>query len=86
RKTRKNYSKDTTRVLMDWYLLHDGETPDSNNKERLASLTNKTPAQISTWFQNARRRHSDKLQQFKSLVASHPTVVYDYASFVAYEP
>ncbi|KAL0089151.1 hypothetical protein F4703DRAFT_1839668 [Phycomyces blakesleeanus] len=86
RKTRKNYSKDTTRVLMDWYLLHDGETPDSNNKERLASLTNKTPAQISTWFQNARRRHSDKLQQFKFLVASHPTVVYDYASFVAYEP
>ncbi|KAI9023652.1 hypothetical protein CLU79DRAFT_747531 [Phycomyces nitens] len=85
RKTRKNYSRDTTRVLMDWYLLHDGETPDANNKERLANLTNKTPAQISTWFQNARRRHNDKLQQFKSLASSHPSLVYDYASFIAYD-
>ncbi|KAI7867491.1 hypothetical protein BDF14DRAFT_1801557 [Spinellus fusiger] len=46
-RSRKNYSVDTTRMLMNWYLLNNGETPDNENRDRLASSTQKTPAQIS---------------------------------------
>ena len=30
---------------MDWYLRHDGKTPEPKHKEELAKKTNKSPVQ-----------------------------------------
>ncbi|KAI8368140.1 uncharacterized protein BYT42DRAFT_617689 [Radiomyces spectabilis] len=84
RKTRKNYSRDTTTVLMDWYLTHDGRTPDPENKVRLAGRTKLSSVQISTWFQNARRRQQKKLEEFTKLNGKHPNEVYDYHSYMKF--
>ncbi|CAO3678888.1 unnamed protein product [Umbelopsis vinacea] len=84
KKTRKNYSKDITRVLMNWYLTNNGLLPDQETKSRLAGLTNKTPIQISTWYQNARRRHHLKLKRFQGLHAQNPGLVFDYESLMSY--
>jgi hypothetical protein len=45
KKTRKNYSKDITRILMNWYLTNNGLLPDQETKTTLAGLTNKTSIQ-----------------------------------------
>jgi hypothetical protein len=45
KKTRKNYTKDITRILMNWYFTNNGLLPDQETKARLAGLTNKTPVQ-----------------------------------------
>ncbi|KAI8575798.1 hypothetical protein K450DRAFT_135608 [Umbelopsis ramanniana AG] len=84
KKTRKNYSKDITRVLMNWYLTNNGLLPDQETKTTLAGLTNKTSIQISTWYQNARRRHHLKLRRFQTLHAQNPNVVFDYESLMSY--
>ncbi|GAB5587104.1 hypothetical protein Unana1_02004 [Umbelopsis nana] len=84
KKSRKNYSKDITRTLMNWYLTNNGLLPDQDTKARLAGLTNKTPIQISTWYQNARRRHHLKLKRFQSLSAQNPDLVHDYESLMSY--
>lgn len=84
KKTRKNYTKDITRILMNWYLTNNGLLPDQETKTRLAGLTNKTPVQISTWYQNARRRHHLKLKRYQTLHAQNSDVVYDYESLMTY--
>ncbi|KAI9484968.1 hypothetical protein BDB00DRAFT_878226 [Zychaea mexicana] len=84
KKTRQNYSRETTRVLMNWYLLHGGKTPEPEHKELLAEEAKKSHVQISTWFQNARRRHHSKLVQFQKLSQAHPDQVYDYDSLLAF--
>ncbi|RUP45801.1 hypothetical protein BC936DRAFT_147717 [Jimgerdemannia flammicorona] len=84
RKTRENYDRKTTKVLMDWFLLHDGVSPNQKAKDELSKATGKTPAQIATWYQNARRRYQQKLQRFRQLNSHHPSMVYDYESFDAY--
>lgn len=45
KKTRKNYSRETTSVLMNWYLQHDGKTPEPSYKAILAEQANKTLVQ-----------------------------------------
>lgn len=45
KKTRKNYSRETTNVLMNWYLQHGGKTPEPNHKAMLAEQANKTLVQ-----------------------------------------
>ncbi|KAI9261653.1 hypothetical protein BDA99DRAFT_512018 [Phascolomyces articulosus] len=84
KKTRKNYSRETTRILMNWYLKHGGKTPEPKHKDELAKKANKSHVQISTWFQNARRRHHPKLVQYQKLTKEYPNQVYDYDSFVAF--
>ncbi|KAI8141647.1 hypothetical protein BJV82DRAFT_618565 [Fennellomyces sp. T-0311] len=84
KKTRKNYSRETTRVLMNWYLTHGGKTPEPEHKEILAKQANKSHVQISTWFQNARRRHHPKLIQYQKLHKEYPDEVYDYDSLIAF--
>ncbi|KAI7877916.1 hypothetical protein K492DRAFT_238871 [Lichtheimia hyalospora FSU 10163] len=84
KKTRKNYSRETTSVLMNWYLQHGGKTPEPGNKAMLAEQANKTLVQVSTWFQNARRRHQSKLEHYQHLNKAYPNKVYDYASFLAF--
>ncbi|KAI9281383.1 hypothetical protein BC943DRAFT_362963 [Umbelopsis sp. AD052] len=84
KKTRKNYSKDITRILMNWYLTNNGLLPDQETKTTLAGLTNKTSIQISTWYQNARRRHHLKLRRYQTLHAQNPNVVFDYESLMSY--
>lgn len=44
-KTRKNYDKETTRVLMDWFLLRGGKSPEHEDKTSLAHQTQKTLTQ-----------------------------------------
>lgn len=39
---------------------------------------------VSTWFQNARRRHQGKLEHYQRLNKAYPDKVYDYASFLAF--
>lgn len=84
KKTRKNYAKDITRILMNWYLTNNGLLPDQETKTRLAGLTDKTPVQISTWYQNARRRHHLKLKRYQTLHAQNSDVVFDYESLMTY--
>lgn len=45
RKTRENYDRKTTKVLMDWFLIHDGVSPNQKAKDELSKATGKTPAQ-----------------------------------------
>ncbi|RUS14116.1 hypothetical protein BC937DRAFT_94326 [Endogone sp. FLAS-F59071] len=84
RKTRENYDRKTTKVLMDWFLIHDGVSPNQKAKDELSKATGKTPAQIATWYQNARRRYQQKLQRFRQLHTHNPAAVYDFESFDAY--
>ncbi|KAG0173023.1 hypothetical protein DFQ28_010316 [Apophysomyces sp. BC1034] len=84
RKTRKNYKPEQTKILMTFYLTHDGNTPDVKSKAYLAKETGLSVGQISTWFQNARRRQKDKLQKFKELSENYPEDVYDYNSFTRF--
>jgi hypothetical protein len=108
KKTRKNYSKDITRILMNWYLTNNGLLPDQETKTTLAGLTNKSSIQskyltvhfgvlpfhepninpfrrtVSTWYQNARRRHHLKLRRFQTLHAQNPSAVFDYESLMSY--
>ncbi|KAG2177113.1 hypothetical protein INT43_007769 [Umbelopsis isabellina] len=77
-------SSHITRILMNWYLTNNGLLPDQETKTRLAGLTNKTPVQISTWYQNARRRHHLKLKRYQTLHAQNSDVVYDYESLMTY--
>ncbi|KAF7723344.1 hypothetical protein EC973_002092 [Apophysomyces ossiformis] len=84
RKTRKNYKPEQTKILMTFYLTHDGNTPDVKSKAYLAKETSLSVGQISTWFQNARRRQKDKLQKFKELSETYPEDVYDYNSFTRF--
>ncbi|KAI7856271.1 hypothetical protein BDC45DRAFT_503520, partial [Circinella umbellata] len=81
RKTRKNYSRETTRILMDWYLRYGGKTPEPKHKEELAKKANKSHVQISTWFQNARRRHHSKLILYQKLNKEYPDEVYDFDTY-----
>lgn len=46
-KTRKNYDKETTRLLMDWFLLHAGKSPEHDDKAKLALQTHKSLTQGS---------------------------------------
>lgn len=50
KKTRKNYSRETTRILMDWYLQRGGKTPDPEHKEKLAKQANKSLVQSKAFF------------------------------------
>ncbi|KAI9275248.1 hypothetical protein EDC94DRAFT_592517 [Helicostylum pulchrum] len=84
KKSRKNYGPDVVNVLMDWYLDNDGSTPSNKEKQVLAERTGKSSTQISTWFQNAKRRYQDKLNLYQSLSSKHPKTVYDTRSLKAY--
>lgn len=84
KKSRKNYNTDTINVLMDWYLENEGKPPTAESKQYLADLTGKTDIQITTWFQNARRRYQKKLENFQALNSKYPTLVYDYQSLKTY--
>ncbi|CAO3619718.1 unnamed protein product [Mucor hiemalis] len=84
RKSRKNYNSDTINILMDWYLENDGKPPTAESKQNLSDLTRKTDIQITTWFQNARRRYQNKLEIYQVLNTKYPALVYDYQSLKAY--
>ncbi|KAI9312658.1 hypothetical protein BX666DRAFT_806866 [Dichotomocladium elegans] len=58
---------------MNWYLQHGGKSPEPIHKEILAKQANKSLVQVSTWFQNARRRHHHKLIQYQRLSKQFPT-------------
>ncbi|OZJ03184.1 hypothetical protein BZG36_03328 [Bifiguratus adelaidae] len=84
KKTRENYNKKITSILMNWYFMHNGSSPDPKTKEELASQTGLTSAKVATWYQNARRRYQDKLEHFTTLRKRIPDIVYDHESYEAY--
>ncbi|KAI8641924.1 hypothetical protein BD408DRAFT_417344 [Parasitella parasitica] len=84
RKTRKNYNSNTTNILMNWFFQHNGKAPSNEIKKELAKKTDKSAIQISTWFQNARRRHMQTLRRYQLLSEKNPGLVYDNQSFKAY--
>ncbi|KAI8993463.1 hypothetical protein BDB01DRAFT_847341 [Pilobolus umbonatus] len=84
KKTRQNYETKAINLLMSWYLSNGGNTPNRDAKNNLAKETGKNCIQISTWFQNARRRYSKKLEQFSLYSSLYPNQVYDYPSLIKY--
>ncbi|KAG1171273.1 hypothetical protein G6F70_001068 [Rhizopus microsporus] len=84
KRTRKNYDKTVINILMSWYLEHDGKIPDSSAKDDLCKQTGKSIVQISTWFQNARRRYAGKLEAYRLYSIKHPDIVYDSESLDAF--
>ncbi|KAI9364339.1 hypothetical protein BD770DRAFT_469493 [Pilaira anomala] len=84
KKSRKNYKSDVILILMDWYLKHNGKIPNSKDRQALSKETGKSMAQISTWFQNAKRRYKEKLELYQSLSSKYPKIVYDTRSLRKY--
>ncbi|KAJ6230698.1 homeobox protein transcription factor [Anaeramoeba flamelloides] len=63
---RKNYPKNTRRVLNKWFFDHlEKPFPTKEEKQELSLKTSLTIKQISTWFTNARRR---KLKQMREKI------------------
>ncbi|KAK1756256.1 hypothetical protein QBC47DRAFT_183511 [Echria macrotheca] len=57
RKRRGNLPKETTAILSAWFKSHlNHPYPQEAEKQEFARITGLTPAQISNWFINARRR------------------------------
>ncbi|KAG1221919.1 hypothetical protein G6F67_009718 [Rhizopus microsporus] len=69
---------------MSWYLEHDGKIPDSSAKADLGKATGKSLVQISTWFQNARRRYARKLEDYRLYSKKYPDSVYDSETLEAF--
>ncbi|KAG2200628.1 hypothetical protein INT47_007372 [Mucor saturninus] len=84
KRSRKNYDPKSINVLMDWYLKNNGKAPSGKSRQILSEKTGKSDVQISTWFQNARRRHQTKLEKFQSLSSKYPALIYSFQSFKAY--
>ncbi|KAI8876997.1 hypothetical protein K501DRAFT_337715 [Backusella circina FSU 941] len=82
KRSRKNYSSDITSILMNWYLRNGGTPPTMAEKVKLANETRKSIGQVSTWFQNARRRHHNKLELFQKYSTQYPNKITDYKSLM----
>ncbi|KAK4515354.1 uncharacterized protein ATC70_010298 [Mucor velutinosus] len=84
KKSRKNYDAKQTTILMDWYLRNDGKAPSSQGKLDLAKATNLNVVQVSTWFQNRKRRYLDTLNEYQVLSRRYPDLVYSYQSYKSF--
>ncbi|CAO3687391.1 unnamed protein product [Rhizopus stolonifer] len=84
KRTRKNYDREVINILMSWYLNHNGQLPDGTAKAKICKDTGKSIIQISTWFQNAKRRYSRKLEAYNSYSIKYPNLVYDSESLEAF--
>ncbi|KAL9550211.1 hypothetical protein MBANPS3_004840 [Mucor bainieri] len=84
KKSRKNHDPKQTNILMDWYLQNDGKTPSSQGKADLAKATNLNIVQVSTWFQNRKRRYLDTLNEYQALSKRYPDLVYNYQSYKSF--
>ncbi|KAI9276604.1 hypothetical protein BY458DRAFT_585526 [Sporodiniella umbellata] len=84
KKSRKNYEKEVISKLMSYYLIHNGKIPDGLTKSKICKDTGKSLVQVSTWFQNAKRRYSHKLEIYTFYSQKYPDLVYDSESLKAF--
>ncbi|RUS34562.1 hypothetical protein BC938DRAFT_479668 [Jimgerdemannia flammicorona] len=82
KKTRKNYEKDITAILMNFWFATQGRLPRADEKDRLSAETGLSIDQLATWFQNARRRRVGALKHFNDLRRAGE--VWDWLSYDAW--
>mmetsp|Transcript_10173 Transcript_10173/g.11608 ORF Transcript_10173/g.11608 Transcript_10173/m.11608 type:complete len:133 (+) Transcript_10173:23-421(+) len=64
----KNIDKWKKDILTDWVLEHkDNPYPSEDAKEELSQVCQLTKKQVSNWFTNARKRHSNMMNKTKLL-------------------